>query len=307
MKESFEDFKRLIKEWLDTHPKEYGSFVEEMNRKNSAGFQKVFMLVVKIVPKYKDEVKKRMFNDTLKEFSSLENMLTNSDLAERLIHEFHNTDRKSIVPAMLAWLYFGRSYECMVEHGESLIQNSKTSRLHKWMLSLMIKYIIRRSVSSGERTKEDWKEFQQYQKAIGSDGLIESALEEEASIIDKLAVSSKRRGRPKDERTLEELLKPVEKKELLSKIRTRILTKPKEKDIVYLKIALEEDCLLEECDIAPFYRALSDYFNVRLIGLRGVQNAYKELSESIGKTGIRLMDRGEDRTSIDEIKAFLSE
>ena len=39
MKESFEDFKRLIKEWLDTHPKEYGSFVEEMNRKDSAGFQ----------------------------------------------------------------------------------------------------------------------------------------------------------------------------------------------------------------------------------------------------------------------------
>ena len=38
MKESFEDFKRLIKEWLDTHPKEYGSFVEEMNRKDSAGF-----------------------------------------------------------------------------------------------------------------------------------------------------------------------------------------------------------------------------------------------------------------------------
>ncbi|WP_373850344.1 DUF6043 family protein, partial [Jeotgalibaca porci] len=126
------------------------------------------MLVVKIVPKYKDEVKKRMSNDTLKDFSSLENMLTNSDLAERLIHEFHNTDRKSIVPAMLAWLYFGRSYECMVEHGESLIQNRKTTRLHKWMLSLMIKYIIRRSVSSGERTKEDWKEFQQYQKAIGS-------------------------------------------------------------------------------------------------------------------------------------------
>lgn len=119
MKESFEDFKRLIKEWLDTHPKEYCSFVEEMNRKDNTGFQKVFMLVIKYVPKYKDEVKKRMFNDTLKEFSSLENMLTNSDLAERLVHEFHDTDRKSIVPAMLAWLYFGRSYECMIEHGEA--------------------------------------------------------------------------------------------------------------------------------------------------------------------------------------------
>lgn len=307
MKESFEDFKRLIKEWLDTHPKEYGSFIEEMNCKNNAGFQKVFMLVIKYVPKYKDEVKKRMFNDTVRDFSSLENMLTNSDLAERLVHEFHNTDRKSIVPAMLAWLYFGRSYECMVEHGETLIQNNKTNRLHKWLLSLMVKYIIHRSISLGERTKEDWKEFQQYQKAVESDGLIESALEEEAPIIDKPAVNSKRRGRPKDERTLAELLKPVEKKELLSKNRTRILTKPTEKDIVYLKIALEEENLLRECDIAPFYRALSDHYNIRLIGLRGIQKAYKELSETIGKTGIRLIDRGEDRTSIDEIKAFLSE
>lgn len=159
MKESFEDFKHLIKEWLDAYPKEYGSFIEEMNCKNSVGFQKVFMLVIKYVLKYKDEVKKRMFNDTVRNFSSLENTSTNSDLAERLVHEFHNTDRKSIVPAMLAWLYFGRSYECMVEHGEALIQNSKTNRLHKWLLSLMVKYIIHRSTSLGERTKKDWKRF----------------------------------------------------------------------------------------------------------------------------------------------------
>lgn len=306
MKESFEEFKLLIKKWLDTHPKEYGSFVEEMNRKDSTGFQKVFMLVVKIIPKYKNEVKKRMYNDTLKDFSSLEDMLTNSDLAERLVHEFHDTNRQSIVPAMLAWLYFGRSYECMVEQGETLIQNSKTNRLHKWLLSLMVKYIISRSISSGERTKEDWEEFRQYKKFLSTEMLIGSTLEE-LSNIDKPTIINKKRGRPKDERNLEELLKPVEKKELLLKIRNRIITKPKEKDIVYLKIAMEENNLLEECDIAPFYRALSDYFNVRLIGLRGVQNAYKELSETIGKTGIRLMDKGADRTSIDEIKAFLSE
>ena len=233
-------------------------------------------------------------------------MLTNSDLAKRLIDEFHNTSRQSIVPAMLAWLYFGRSYECMVEQGETLVQNSKTNRLHKWLLSLMVKYIIHRSISSGERTKEDWEEFRQYKKSQSTEMLVESALEE-LSNFNKPTIISKKRGRPKDERTLEELLKPIEKEELLSKIRNRILTKPKEKDIVCLKIALEEENLLEECDIAPFYRALSDCFNVRLIGLRGVQNAYKELSETIGKTGIRLMDKGEDRASIDEVKTFLSQ
>ena len=64
--------------------------------------------------------------------------------------------------------------------------------------------------------------------------------------------------------------------------------------------------LLYECNIAPFYRALSEHYNIRLIGLRGVQDAYKELTETIGKTGIRLMDKGKDRASIDEFKTFLS-
>ena len=307
MKGSFEDFKQLIKEWLDAHPKEYGSFVEEMNRTNSAGFQKVFMLVVRLVPKYKDAVKKRMSDDTLKDFSSLESILTNSNLAENLVNEFQNTDKHSIVPAMLAWLYYGRSYECMVEQGESLIHNSKTNRVHRWILSLLVKYIIHKSISSGERTKEDWEEFRLYKHSLSTDTVIESTLDKAITFGDnKNTGTNKKRGRPKDERNLKELLKPGANEELLSKIRDRILTKPKEKDIVYLKIALEEEGLLYECNIAPFYRALSEHYNIRLIGLRGVQDAYKELTETIGKTGIRLMDKGEDRASIDEFKTFLS-
>ena len=244
---------------------------------------------------------------SLKEFSSLENMLTNSDLAERLIHEFHNTDRKSIVPAMLAWLYFGRSYECMVEHGESLIHNSKTNRVHRWILSLLVKNIIHKSISSGERTKKDWEDFRLYKYSLSTDTVVESALEEAITSDDnKNTATNKKRGRPKDERNLKESLKLEENEELLFKIRNRILTKPKEKDIVYIKIAFEEENLLNECDIAPFYRALSNYYNVRLVGLRGVQNAYKEFSETIGKTGVRLMDKGIDREAIDEIKKFLS-
>ena len=200
MTDKFEEFKCLIKEWLDTHPKEYGSFVEEMNRKDSAGFQKVFMLVVRLVPKYKDAVKKRISNDTLKDFSSLEGILTNSNLAENLVNEFHNIDKHSIVPAMLAWLYYGRSYECMVEQGESLIHNNKTNRVHRWILSLLVKYIIHKSISSGERTKEDWEEFRLYKHSLSTDTIVESALEEaKTSDGNSNNVINKKRGRPKDE------------------------------------------------------------------------------------------------------------
>ena len=38
--QEYDNFKRLIKEWLDSHPKEYASFVEEMNDKEFKGFLK---------------------------------------------------------------------------------------------------------------------------------------------------------------------------------------------------------------------------------------------------------------------------
>lgn len=31
--QEYDNFKRLIKEWLDSHPNEYADFVEEMNDK----------------------------------------------------------------------------------------------------------------------------------------------------------------------------------------------------------------------------------------------------------------------------------
>ncbi len=39
--QEYDNFKRLIREWLDSHPNEYAKFVEEMNGKNYEGFQKV--------------------------------------------------------------------------------------------------------------------------------------------------------------------------------------------------------------------------------------------------------------------------
>ena len=36
--QEYDNFKRLIKEWLDSHPNEYADFVEEMNDKVSSRF-----------------------------------------------------------------------------------------------------------------------------------------------------------------------------------------------------------------------------------------------------------------------------
>ena len=132
--QEYDNFKRLIKEWLDSHPDEYADFVEEMNDKNFKGFFNIFNTAVRLVPKYKEAARKRIGDDRNLDFEELENVLLQSDLAEKIVNEFHTPNKRSIVPAMLAWLYYGRSYECMVEQGEELTKRKDIPTLYKWLV-----------------------------------------------------------------------------------------------------------------------------------------------------------------------------
>lgn len=108
--------------------------------------------------------------------------------------EFHNPNKRSIVPAMLAWLYYGRSYECMVEQGEELTKRKDIGKLYKWLVSCMVKFIIRKSISTGMRTKEDWLNFRKQQKAIEENTLIEWSIEdEEENHIEKTMIHKQKK------------------------------------------------------------------------------------------------------------------
>lgn len=73
--QEYDNFKRLIKEWLDNHPDEYADFVEEMNDKKFKGFFKVFKIATKLAPKYKEAARKRIGDDRTPDFEELENIL----------------------------------------------------------------------------------------------------------------------------------------------------------------------------------------------------------------------------------------
>ncbi len=72
-----------------------------------------------------------------------------------------------------------RSYECMVEQGEELTKRKDIPTLYKWLVSGMVKFIIRKSIANGMRTKEDWQVFRKQQKAIEENTLVEWAIEED--------------------------------------------------------------------------------------------------------------------------------
>ncbi|MEO4880667.1 DUF6043 family protein, partial [Bacteroides thetaiotaomicron] len=256
--QEYDNFKRLIKEWLDSHPNEYADFVEEMNDKKFKGFFNIFNTAVRLVPKYKEAARKRIGDDRNPDFEELENVLLQSDLAEKIVNEFHTPNKRSIVPAMLAWLYYGRSYECMVEQGEELTKRKDIPTLYKWLVSGMVKFIIRKSIANGMRTKEDWQVFRKQQP--------------------------KTAGRKADTRTLPELL--IERHDILiERIGTRLKTHATETDIARLFIALVEYRFMRKCPIKTFRNALYEQFKEQeIVHERGIQKAYRNLTSPFGNS-----------------------
>ena len=315
--QEYDNFKRLIKEWLDSHPNEYADFVEEMNDKKFKGFFKVFNVATRLVPKYRQVADKRISDERNPDFEKLENILLESNLAEKIVSEFHNPNKRSIVPAMLAWLYYGRSYECMVEQGEELTKRKDIGKLYKWLVSCMVKFIIRKSISTGMRTKEDWLNFRKQQKAIEENTLIEWSIEdEEENHIEKNddtqteeatpEKTPKTAGRKADTRTLPELL--IENKDVfIEKIGARLKTKSTDTDIARLYIALVEYRFMRQCPMKTFRNALQNQFEeLKIVQERGIQKAYSHLISPYGTSKKLMKDIGEDRIAIDELKAYLS-
>lgn len=315
--QEYDNFKRLIKEWLDSHPNEYADFVEEMNDKKFKGFFKVFNVATRLVPKYRQVADKRISDERNPDFEKLENILLESNLAEKIVSEFHNPNKRSIVPAMLAWLYYGRSYECMVEQGEELTKRKDIGKLYKWLVSCMVKFIIRKSISTGMRTKEDWLNFRKQQKAIEENTLIEWSIEdEEENHIEKNddtqteeatpEKTPKTAGRKADTRTLPELL--IENQDVfIEKIGARLKTKSTDTDIARLYIALVEYRFMRQCPMKTFRNALQNQFEeLKIVQERGIQKAYCHLISPYGTSKKLMKDIGEDRIAIDELKAYLS-
>lgn len=316
--QEYDNFKRLIKEWLDSHPGEYADFVEEMNDKKFKGFFKVFNVATRLVPKYRQVADKRISDERNPDFEKLENILLESNLAEKIVSEFHNPNKRSIVPAMLAWLYYGRSYECMVEQGEELTKRKDIGKLYKWLVSCMVKFIIRKSISTGMRTKEDWLNFRKQQKAIEENTLIEWSIEdEEENHIEKNddtqteeatpEKTPKTAGRKADTRTLPELL--IENQDVfIEKIGARLKTKSTDTDIARLYIALVEYRFMRQCPMKTFRNALQNQFEeLKIVQERGIQKAYSHLISPYGTSKKLMKDIGEDRIAIDELKAYLSD
>ena len=190
----------------------------------------------------------------------------------------------------------------MVERGEEIRKNEKIGYFEKMLIASTIKLIISKSISLDLRTKEDWEEHWQMMQVVDGDALMDLA-------IGNLPNEKKKAGRKTKKQTLLEMFSATSTEkpnDLIERIEKFLLSKNSKRDIVCLKIALEELTYINPCQVRPFRDALDKQFgkNIHIISERGIQDANKELNDFIG--GKQVKDIKENRDYIQEIKILLS-
>jgi hypothetical protein len=230
------------------------------------------------------------------------------DLAGKIIRECEQPGKDSTLPAMLCWLYFGKSFERMVERCEELRRSPDLGFLQKMTMSATIKLLISRSIKLELRTKQDWDAHREAIRLAESDRVLEWAT---GTLLVEDAGEKRKPGRPSAARSLVEMFSPIvtHPAELRRKIGEYLTRKHTQTDIARLKIALDElRYLVVPINIKPFRNALQAEYgsDIRIVHERGIQEAYSRLTEPL-LIGSTVGSRGSEALIIREIKDFLSE
>ena len=299
----FDNFKLGIKDWIDRNQDEYDFFEEEINKKDSTVYQTIMSKAISLVPQYQKIIRKKANQGMYEDISDIETLFKENKVAESLIKEFDSADEKSIIPALLSWLYFGKSFERMVERGEEMRRSSDTNYIQKLVITATIKILIAKSISLGLRSKSDWQEHRRLMKLADSDHVMNWAID------NTVPEETKKVGRKRTEKTFKEVLSILveDKTELLNRIEEYLITKHTDLDLARLKIALDELYYIEPCDIKLFRDALAQQYQamVTIVGERGIQKKYRDLNSFIQVKCVFMKDFGEDRDVIDQLKDFL--
>ena len=306
--QEYEAFKAKLREWMNTHPDEYAAFEEAMNARDYAGCQSVIFQAMSLIPRYRRLMSDKANEGLFEHVDEIEQAARQHDLAGKIIRECEQPGKDSTLPAMLCWLYFGKSFERMVERCEELRRSPDLGFLQKMTMSATIRLLISRSIKLELRTKQDWDAHREAMRLAESDRVLEWSTGTPPA---EDAGEKRKPGRPSTTKSLVDMFSPAvtHPDVLRQKIGEYITKRHTQTDIARLKIALDElRYLVVPINIKPFRDALQAEYgsDIRIVHERGIQEAYSRLTEPL-LIGSTVGSRGSEALIIREIKDFLSE
>lgn len=239
------------------HADAYDAFEEMMNYESDEGYRLVMTTAMKLLPKFAKAAAKQMSTRGAIDVDAVIAQCSGSSLAQTIIAKFdkNTPDANATLPAMICWLYFGRSFENMVERGEELSKHPKLVGIEKFFLARMMKMVVNKSIELELRTREDWDDYYELKKIIEEGRAVDWALQNDDE--------NNRPPQPLDKAeqpsTLESLIlldedtKPI----LLDKIKQYIHSGVKGKRIALMILALRQPRLpVRHNLLAPIVRRI---------------------------------------------------
>lgn len=203
-KQTYEQFKADILQWKDAHREEYTRFAKMMADGNEMQYLAVCRAIFKQLPGIRREWQQSWCDDSTDGFRNIglhfkENAVPGqivelyrkqreedtapppSTFWGRMRYIFRQSLRKRCVtlsaPLVLSWLYYGKSFEAMVDMVSRQAGHPKAGNAERMGCSIVVRQIIEVSIKNGFRTQEDWDRHFAMKDAIEKGGIGEWALQ----------------------------------------------------------------------------------------------------------------------------------
>ena len=203
-KQTYEQFKADLLQWKAAHREEYTRFAKMMADGNEVQYLAVCRAIFRQLPGIKKEWQMSWCDDSTDAFRNIglhfkdnavpgqivelyrkqreEDATTPpSSFWGRMKYIFRQSLRKHCVtlsaPLVLSWLYYGKSFEAMVDMVSRQAGHPKAGNAERMGCSIVVRQIIEVSIKNGFRTKEDWDKHFAMKGAIEKGSIGEWALQ----------------------------------------------------------------------------------------------------------------------------------
>lgn len=194
--ERLERFKNALLKWKEAHESEYNTFARAMRSGDASCYMRFYRSIILMMPKFHRRWKHDWDSDNIDNFDDITVLVRESSLPREIVDMcMRNNDSElpysgqsdSIrdilmrligmkpkpkvrlsLPLIMCWLYFGKSFESMVEMLDSQSRSKGADAMDKEKCSIAVKAVIKTSLSSGYRTQQDWDRYFDRKKAIDS-------------------------------------------------------------------------------------------------------------------------------------------
>lgn len=204
LKQTYEQFKADILQWKDMHREEYRRFAKMMADGNEVQYLAVCRAIFRQLPGIKKEWQISWCDDSTDGFENIGLHFKENAVPEQIVelyrkqreedaaslpttfwgrmrYIFRQGVRKHRVtlsaPLVLSWLYYGKSFEAMVDMVSRQAGHPKAGNAERMGCSIVVKQIIEVSIKNGFRTQEDWDKHFAMKDAIEKGSIGEWALQ----------------------------------------------------------------------------------------------------------------------------------